>query len=105
LSEIRRIKSAAVVAAIVAAPLFAQTSPSVRIVLPERTRLLQGQLVDLVLEVRNAAGVSNLKVMAGGVDLTSKFGAPARADLDCECAEHVRQLEGESPFHNLMEVK
>jgi hypothetical protein len=21
-----------------------------------------------------------------------------------ECAEHVRQLEGESPFHNLMEV-
>ena len=21
------------------------------------------------------------------------------------CAEHVRQLEGESPFHNLMEVK
>jgi hypothetical protein len=22
-----------------------------------------------------------------------------------ECAEHVRQLEGESPFHNLMEVK
>jgi hypothetical protein len=22
-----------------------------------------------------------------------------------ECAEHVRQLEGESPFYNLMEVK
>jgi hypothetical protein len=22
-----------------------------------------------------------------------------------ECAEHVRQLEGESPFHDLMEVK
>jgi hypothetical protein len=22
-----------------------------------------------------------------------------------ECAEYVRQLEGESPFHNLMEVK
>ena len=22
-----------------------------------------------------------------------------------ECAEHVRQLEGESPFDNLMEVK
>jgi hypothetical protein len=21
------------------------------------------------------------------------------------CAEHVRQLEGASPFHNLMEVK
>jgi hypothetical protein len=23
----------------------------------------------------------------------------------CWCAEHVRQLEGESPFDNLMEVK
>jgi hypothetical protein len=23
----------------------------------------------------------------------------------CMCAEHVRQLEGESPFGNLMEVK
>jgi alkaline phosphatase len=65
------------------APLFAQT-PGVRIVLPERTRLLQGQLIDLVLEVRNASGVSGLKVTAAGVDLTSKFSAPVKADLDCD---------------------
>lgn len=68
-----------------AAVSFAQSStPSVRILLPERTRLLQGQLVDVVLEVRNAAAVSDLKVTAGGIDLTSKFSAPAKADLDCD---------------------
>jgi alkaline phosphatase len=66
---------------------FAQSpAPSVRILLPERTRLLQGQLVDIVLEVRNAASVANLKVTAGAVDLTSKFGAPAKADLDCDAS-------------------
>ena len=31
-----------------------------------------------------------------------RFGIDLRYD---GCAEHVRQLEGESPFHNLMEVK
>jgi hypothetical protein len=30
---------------------------------------------------------------------------PASPAPVAECAEHVRQLEGESPFHNLMEVK
>ena len=29
----------------------------------------------------------------------------AAAPVPLLCAEHVRQLEGESPFHNLMEVK
>ena len=74
----------AVAAAILCAPLTAETAASVRILLPERTRLLQGQLVDLVLEVRNATAVSNLKVTAGAVDLTSKFSAPVEADLDCD---------------------
>src|SRR5215510_13953672 len=65
--------------------LVAQSAtPSVRILLPERTRLLQRQLVDIVLEVRNAASVGNLKVTAGSVDLTSKFGAPVKAQLDCD---------------------
>ncbi len=63
---------------------FAQNAPDVRILLPERTRLLQGQFVDLVLEVRNASSVSNLKVTAGGVDLTSRFSAPVKAQLDCD---------------------
>ncbi|MFN7919721.1 MAG: alkaline phosphatase [Bryobacteraceae bacterium] len=69
--------------------LAAQNQPSVTIVLPERTRLLQGQLIDLVIEVRNAAAVSNLKVTAGGADLTSKFGAAVKADLDCDSSSDL----------------
>lgn len=66
-------------------PAFAQSSaPSVRILLPEHTRLLEKQQVDIVLEVRNAAAVSGLKVLAGGVDWTSKFAAPVKATLDCD---------------------
>src|SRR5215471_17220439 len=66
-----------------ASMLFGQSGPNVRILLPERTRLLQGQLVDLVLEVRNARTVTGLKVTAGSNDITSNFGASAPADLDC----------------------
>ena len=84
MSKTRRVWNAAAAALLFTAPLLAQSAPSVRILLPERTRLLQGQLVDLVLEVRNAAAVSNLKVTAGAVDLTAKFGAPVKADLDCD---------------------
>ncbi|HEU0121889.1 MAG TPA: alkaline phosphatase [Bryobacteraceae bacterium] len=80
-----RIKPFLLSCAWLAAPLFAQgQAPSLRILLPERTRLLQGQQVDLVLEVRNASAVSNLKVMAGDVDLTAKFSRPAAAQLDCD---------------------
>src|SRR5262249_29646441 len=77
--------TAALAAIVLSTSLMAQsTTPSVRIVLPERTRLLQGQQVDLVLEVRNASGVSGLSVKADDVDLTSKFSAPVKADLDCD---------------------
>jgi alkaline phosphatase len=70
-----------------AASAFAQsTQPSVRILLNEHSRLLQGQLVDLVLEVRNAQSVSGLRVMAGSADITSKFQAPAKANLDCDAS-------------------
>ncbi|MDX2151536.1 MAG: alkaline phosphatase [Bryobacteraceae bacterium] len=62
----------------------AQTTPSLRFALPERLRLLQGQLVDLVLEVRNAQSLTGLKVTAGGVDLTSRFSPPLRVPLDCD---------------------
>lgn len=66
---------------------MAQSSnPSVRIVLPERTRLLQGQMVDLVLEVRNAPSVSNLVVTAGSVGLSTRFGSPTKAQLDCDAS-------------------
>ncbi|MEP7364634.1 MAG: alkaline phosphatase [Acidobacteriota bacterium] len=79
-----RVFSAAALALSLSAVIFAQSTPSVRILLPERTRLLQGQLVDLVLEVRNAASVSNLKVTAGGLDLTSSFSAAVKTELDCD---------------------
>jgi len=63
--------------------VYGQSTPSVRILLPEKTRLLQGQLVDLVLEVRNSTAVTGLQVTAGASDITAKFGTPAAADLDC----------------------
>jgi alkaline phosphatase len=67
-------------------PAFAQTStaPSLRLVLPERTRLLAGQLVDLVIEVRNARAVSGLSVTIGGQSLTANFGAFTARALDCD---------------------
>lgn len=72
-------------AAITGSSLFAQaTATSLKFALPERLRLLQGQYVDLVLEVRNASDLTNLKVMAGSADITSQFSAPVRADLDCD---------------------
>lgn len=66
-------------------PILAQSqASSVRILLPERTRLLQNQLVDVVLEVRNAPGISGLRVTAGAADVTSRFTGPVQADLDCD---------------------
>src|SRR5215470_13798762 len=65
--------------------IFAQSNTaSMRIVLPERTRLLPGQLVDLVLEIRNASAISGLKVSLGSTDITARFGAPRPAQLDCD---------------------
>ena len=84
MSTVRRVCIAAIAALLFSAPTFAQSTPSVRILLPEHPRLLQGQLVDLVLEVRNAASVANLKVLSGGTDITSKFAAAAKAELDCD---------------------
>src|SRR5262245_57190553 len=78
-----RLLRIAVLTTLCGAALFGQTAPNVRILLPERTRLLQGQLVDLVLEVRNAKTATALKVTAGDTDITAKFGTPAAADLDC----------------------
>ena len=84
----RRVLHLTSTLALLSASLLAQSpAPSVRILLPERPRLLQGQLVDLVLEIRNAASVSNLKVTAGDADLTSKFSAPVKASLDCDATQ------------------
>jgi hypothetical protein len=40
--------------------------------------------VDLVLEIRNASAISGLRVTAGGVDITARFGLPQSAQLDCD---------------------
>ncbi|MEP6960648.1 MAG: alkaline phosphatase, partial [Acidobacteriota bacterium] len=77
--------SAALLFAALAAPAFSQVqNPSVRIVLPEKTRLLQGQFVDLVVEVRNATAVSGFSAIATNLDLTSRFSAATKAELDCD---------------------
>src|ERR1044071_8317016 len=60
---------------------YGQTSLS--ILLPEKTRLLQDQRVDLVVELRSASAGSNFKVTANGVDITNKFSDATRVDLDC----------------------
>ncbi len=75
----------AFVAAALMTPAFAQSNlPNVRILLPERTRLLEGQLVDLVIEVRNATSVSGLTVYSTNDNLTSKFGSAVKTELDCD---------------------
>ncbi len=65
---------------LLAAPLAAQTMLS--ILLPERTRLLEDQRIDLVIEARNFSG-GVLRVTANGKDLSSLFSAPKPANLDC----------------------
>ncbi len=67
-----------------AAALSAQSAPSIKFALPERIRLLEGQYVDLVVEVRNGAAVTNLSVTAGDNDWTSRFSAPVKTLLDCD---------------------
>jgi alkaline phosphatase len=57
---------------------------SLRLLLPERTRLLEDQRVDLVVELRNVAQPEKFKITANGSDITAAFSGPARADLDCD---------------------
>ncbi len=57
---------------------------SLSIALPERTRLLQDQRIDLVVELRKATEGASFTVTANGRDITSQFKAPAQVDLDCD---------------------
>ncbi len=57
---------------------------SLSIALPERTRLLQDQRIDIVVELRKATAGTGFKVTANGRDITSQFKAPAQVDLDCD---------------------
>jgi alkaline phosphatase len=75
---------------LLAVDLFGQAAnPSLSILLPERTRLLQGQYVDIILEVRNASAITGLRVTAGTTDITSRFAAPAAAQLDCDASQDL----------------
>jgi alkaline phosphatase len=64
--------------------LAAQTTLS--IMLPERTRLLEDQRVDLVVEARNYTG-GTLRVTANGADLSARFGPAKTAKLDCDATQ------------------
>jgi len=52
------------------------------IALPERTRLLEDQRLDLVIEARNLTSGA-LTVTVNGVDITKQFAGPTLVDLDC----------------------
>lgn len=77
---------AAVLLSGLAFSLSAQNTASLRILLPERTRLLQGQRIDLVVEVRNASALTGFRVMAGDTDITASFSAPVKTELDCDAS-------------------
>ena len=71
-----------------AAFLFLLVAPSLSaqhlaIQLPERTRLLQDQRFDLVIEVRNAASLADFRVTANGADITRMFSGPKQTAVDC----------------------
>jgi len=88
MTGIRKIVSSAMLLGMALVPgLSAQSL--LTIVLPERTRLLADQRVDLVLEVRNASTASGLRVTAGNRDITNLFTGPAPAMLDCDSIPDV----------------
>jgi alkaline phosphatase len=63
--------------------LFAQKSARLDILLPEKTRLLVRQRIDLVIEARNTNSPAQLKVTSNGEDISSRFSAPRKTELDC----------------------
>jgi len=69
-------------AAVTALPLLAE--PNFTILLPERTRLLEDQRLDLVIEARNLTGLTGLRVTANNQDITGRFRGPFPVDLDCD---------------------
>jgi alkaline phosphatase len=72
---------------------FAQKAASLSILLPERTRLLVRQRIDLVVEARNVDAAERFKVTANGQDITDRFAAPLRTELDCEASGLVYRAD------------
>jgi Alkaline phosphatase len=65
------------------AALLAETPAHVDILLPEKTRLLVRQRIDLVIEARNLSAAGKFKVTANGEDISRRFAAPIATELDC----------------------
>lgn len=74
--------------AVLSSSAFAQ--PRATILLPEKTRLLEDQRVDLVIELRNVTQVTSVDVTANGASISSKFAAPVQVSLDCDAAPDMR---------------
>ena len=64
--------------------LAAQPAPDIRILLPERTRLLTRQRIDLVVEARRTDPNAKLKVFANDREISSRFAAALPTTLDCD---------------------
>jgi len=64
--------------------LFAQKPARLDILLPERTRLLVRQRIDLVIEARNVNVAAQVRVTANGEDITKRFATPVPTELDCD---------------------
>jgi alkaline phosphatase len=65
------------------AGVFAQKPARLDILLPEKTRLLARQRIDLVVEARNVKGPAQFSVRANAEDITGRFSAPMETELDC----------------------
>jgi len=70
------------VPSVLAPPLFANTDPRIDILLPQRTRLLVRQRVDLVIEARNVQPDAEIRVTVNQEDLSSRF---HRGDAAFDC--------------------
>ena len=70
--------------AILQPALFAASAPSIRLLLPQRTRLLIRQRIDLVIEARNTGANRAIKVFANDRDITGQFSGPRETALDCD---------------------
>jgi alkaline phosphatase len=64
--------------------VFAQKPARIDILLPERTRLLVRQRIDLVIEARNVRRPGQFRAVANGEDITNRFAAPVVTELDCD---------------------
>jgi hypothetical protein len=69
---------------LMATSVFAQKAARLDILLPERTRLLVRQRIDLVIEARNVGVIAQFRVTANGQDSTKRFAAPVPTELDCD---------------------